>query len=351
MSTFDIDPEINAKAKKSLLKWGIFSICMIFAGLTSAYIVMMGSSFWVKIKMPVAFNISTAVILLSSVALLLVKRFVKTNSFGMITLLLGFALISGALFGYYQYQGWKDLFSRGSAVSAHIINQSGRYGQYFTMSYQGKEIYFDNGDFTWNGEPLSPELQAKMIDFSKALMAGADSKNQSEEFNLPNYGTEFVLTHENQLVTYANNKLAVNGQEFSDVHHNRLYRFAESIVNNRGDFIMTGKYGEDFTIGYKGEVLEYKNRTFLYKGKKLSAKQVNELQGAKNLSGSFIYVFTFVHLLHWVGGIITLLVLFIRSFKHAYTSTDSLGIQLGSTYWHFLGILWIYLYMFLIFIH
>lgn len=190
-----------------------------------------------------------------------------------------------------------------------------------------------------------------MNTFCEALMVGADRKDSTHTYLLNDYGSEFVLKYMDQPVTYLDNKLTLNNRPLAYEQHDRLWKFAECIVNNRGDFMMTGKYGEDFTIYYKGTELEYENRTFYLKGQKLSAKQANDLDGSKNKSSSYIYVFTFMHFLHWLGGIIALLVMFIKSLQMKYTSDNYLGIQLGSTYWHFLGILWIYLYAFLIFIH
>tara|TARA_R110002096_G_scaffold109056_12_gene238703 strand:- start:24497 stop:25090 length:594 start_codon:yes stop_codon:yes gene_type:complete len=65
-----------------------------------------------------------------------------------------------------------------------------------------------------------------------------------------------------------------------------------------------------------------------------------------NASGSFLYVISFLHLLHLVGGIIALIVVLFNAFKERYNSKNLLGLQVFSTYWHFLGGLWIYLYLF-----
>lgn len=65
-----------------------------------------------------------------------------------------------------------------------------------------------------------------------------------------------------------------------------------------------------------------------------------------NASGSFLYVISFLHLLHLVGGIVALLVVLFNAIKARYNSKNLLGLQVFSTYWHFLGGLWIYLYLF-----
>ena len=69
-----------------------------------------------------------------------------------------------------------------------------------------------------------------------------------------------------------------------------------------------------------------------------------------NPSGSFIYVITLAHLLHLVGGIVALLITTVKSKMGKYTSDNYLGIELTSNYWHFLGLLWIYLFLFFRFI-
>ncbi len=67
-----------------------------------------------------------------------------------------------------------------------------------------------------------------------------------------------------------------------------------------------------------------------------------------NPAGSFIYVFTGLHVAHLAGGLIYLLVVLRRAFAYKVHSKSMLGIELCATYWHFLGGLWLYLYIFLI---
>ena len=66
-------------------------------------------------------------------------------------------------------------------------------------------------------------------------------------------------------------------------------------------------------------------------------------------SGSFIYVFTGLHGLHLVSGIIFLLITFVSSLKSNVHSKKLVQIEMCMTYWHFLGGLWVYLYIFLLF--
>lgn len=64
---------------------------------------------------------------------------------------------------------------------------------------------------------------------------------------------------------------------------------------------------------------------------------------------SFIYVVVLAHLAHLAGGIVVLLVLIYNHFKQKYHAGQTLGLELGATYWHFVDALWIYLFLFLYF--
>lgn len=68
-----------------------------------------------------------------------------------------------------------------------------------------------------------------------------------------------------------------------------------------------------------------------------------------NPAGSFIYVFTGLHVVHLVGGIAFLIVVLVSAFKYKVHSKSLDRIEMCATYWHFLGGLWLYLYLFLIF--
>lgn len=69
-----------------------------------------------------------------------------------------------------------------------------------------------------------------------------------------------------------------------------------------------------------------------------------------NVTMSYIYLIAMVHILHVVAGLITLLVVIYNHFKQKYTASNMLGFELASTFWHFIDILWVYLFLFLYFV-
>lgn len=70
--------------------------------------------------------------------------------------------------------------------------------------------------------------------------------------------------------------------------------------------------------------------------------------GFANPSGSFVYAITGVHVLHVIIGIFYLLTILIQTYKFKVHKKSIRGIAMCNTYWHFVGILWIYLYLFLL---
>ena len=68
------------------------------------------------------------------------------------------------------------------------------------------------------------------------------------------------------------------------------------------------------------------------------------------VSTSFIIGITLMHALHVFAGIIVLLVVIYNHFNYKYTSDDLLGFELGAIFWHFIDVLWIYLFFFFYFI-
>ena len=177
------------KAAKPLLWIGIVSIVMLFAGLTSAYVVRAQNGNWLQFQLPSILIISTAIIVSSSLTLLVSQLAIKKNNYLLTNIGLALTLLLGFIFFYTQYQGWKELSAQG--------------------------IYF----------------------------AGKSS----------------------------------------------------------------------------------------------------------NASGSFLIVIAFLHLAHMIGGLIALIVSLTKSLLKKYSATDSLGIELTAIYWHFLDILWVYLFLFLYF--
>jgi cytochrome c oxidase subunit III len=225
------------RAKRMLLYFGIFSIVMLFAGLTSAYVVSMNGEFWVNISLPEAFYTSTIIILASSATIQVAVVAAKKNNQALLKIALLVTFFLSIAFTVSQYQGWNQLFAKGQHVSGYFESITGEYGKDFTITFKGKELIYDGGKYYF------PEDLAK----------------------------------QNPL----------NG----------------------------------------------------------------ELEAKSNRSSSFMIMLSALHVLHLLGGLVYLLLVIIMAMINKFGSSNYLKVKQCATYWHFLDGLWIYLLLFLLFIH
>jgi cytochrome c oxidase subunit III len=65
-----------------------------------------------------------------------------------------------------------------------------------------------------------------------------------------------------------------------------------------------------------------------------------------NPSESFLFIISGLHLLHLVSGIIALLFVFFRAFRTRVKTYNATGLEIVAGYWHFVDILWLYLFIF-----
>ncbi len=75
-------------------------------------------------------------------------------------------------------------------------------------------------------------------------------------------------------------------------------------------------------------------------------KNIKLVGRGSNPSFSFLLAIAALHALHVLGGVIALLVIFFRAVSSKTRSYSSVPIEVASTYWHFVDILWIYLFVF-----
>ncbi|MEO5787396.1 cytochrome c oxidase subunit 3 [Gelidibacter sp.] len=69
-----------------------------------------------------------------------------------------------------------------------------------------------------------------------------------------------------------------------------------------------------------------------------------------NVTMSYIYLIALVHIVHVIAGLVCILVVIYNHFKLKYNSEDMLGFELAGTFWHFIDVLWVYLFLFLYFV-
>ena len=265
---------------------------MLFAGLTSAYIVSKGDNFWVSFSMPSMLWISTAFILVSSITMVLAVRAAKNQQRSKTVSLLILTLVLGLFFGGSQYFAWKQLYSKGYAWADKIVNQDtgefivkGKYGTDYKIEFQGNELIKEEDGFYFWGE------QAVAID--KEEYTTLQSENPDKFI-----GKEFVRVQENK-------------SKPSKV-------ILEAVVRAKMP---------------------------------LSDSYLAKLQSVGNVSSSYFYTLTILHLAHILVALLYLLGMIIMASKKELNEDNQLKIKLGGYFWHFFAGLWVYLLLFLFLIH
>lgn len=65
---------------------------------------------------------------------------------------------------------------------------------------------------------------------------------------------------------------------------------------------------------------------------------------SSNITTTFIFLIAVLHIAHVIAGFISLLTVIVNTIRGKYTAQSHLGLSLGVTFWHFLDILWVFLF-------
>lgn len=112
--TFEEQYIKKSKTYKMLLIFGMISILMIFAGLTSAYVVSKSRPDWLTdFQLPLAFLLSTLVMIGSSVTFIVALKAMKKNNRQLTMIMLVTTLVLGFVFVFLQFKGFEQVINDG----------------------------------------------------------------------------------------------------------------------------------------------------------------------------------------------------------------------------------------------
>ena len=83
----------------------------------------------------------------------------------------------------------------------------------------------------------------------------------------------------------------------------------------------------------------------------LNPNQYAEFYQTSNVSSSFVWVLTIIHFLHLILSLSGIIVVAFRANNGRYNSENTAGLKAIGVFWHFVGLLWLYLYVFLEYIN
>lgn len=164
------------RVRKYITWFMIIAIVMFFAGLTSAYVVSMSGGYWVDIKMPQGFIVSTVAIILSSLTAHLALTAAQKGRTAAITPLLVLTLALGLVFTWSQFKGWKELTQKGNFLISKVLDNKGVYGVDYTIRFQGVPLVLENGHFFHPADaarikPLNADLDEQKNTASSYIFA------------------------------------------------------------------------------------------------------------------------------------------------------------------------------------
>jgi cytochrome c oxidase subunit 3 len=76
------------------------------------------------------------------------------------------------------------------------------------------------------------------------------------------------------------------------------------------------------------------------------SQEIRLVGAGSNASYSFLLAIAALHGVHVLGGVVALIVIYIRARSSKRRNYSSIPIEVASTYWHFVDLLWLYLFVF-----
>ncbi len=331
-------------------------------------------------------------------------------SFLGLTILLGLSFSYSQIKGWSQLLGQgnyiadKIFFDYGAYGNQYSILENGE-----EIYHDGRHYYLNEKELTQEEvEDVKSFAYQICGDRGRDNMEAYSIKDYGNPYQIKDVKTGETLRFENGTAFIGTDSLTI-------AQRDELFKFSFGIYNDKPFFILKGEYGKDFAINLNGERLDFDNRRLYFPERDLTEEEIKAIkktvfQGGKeyiikkgkvyhndqeidlsnfetyldlnkgiqihllngkwtqlrqelntvqygefyqtgNVASSYVWILTFIHYLHLLIGIIVLFVLFIRALRGMYNKESQMGLVVGGIFWHFLGVLWLYLFVFLQYNH
>ena len=413
MQQFDSNKQ-KEKVYSSLVLVGVIGSIMLFAGLSSAVLVRKMDKFWVNIHLPNEFIFSTIIILASSITFYLALKSGRKGQKKKLIQLLVVTLLLTLAFTFFQFKGWSSYYKSGNAIKSFVTFVYGQYGKDFKVM-KGADIVDYDGENYVVGNQIIDNVELEKIKSFLGQVCGNSTSYREAKFNLENYDNPFSIqdVSTKQKLQSKDGTLFLDNVPLSEERKNELFKFSFGVYNDQPFFMLKGEYGKDFSISLNGEDLIYSKKKLYFPEKELNSdernainkkvyqsgkeyiiksgevfldgKEVNDFESnfqldqnidievkngvwkqtkqelnanqyaefyqTSNVSSSFVWVLTIIHFLHLILSLSTMAVVINRAYKGLYNAENVAGLRAVSVFWHFVGFLWLYLYVFLEYIN
>ena len=331
-------------------------------------------------------------------------------SFLGLTILLGLAFSYSQVKGWSQllkqgnYIADKIFFDYGAYGNQYTILKNGE-----EIYHDGNHYFLNDEQLSVSDvEDLRAFTYQICGDRGRVSMEPYKIKDYGNPYQLKNVKSDEVIEFRNGTAFLGEDSLTV-------AQRDELFKFSFGVYTKKPFFILQGEYGKDFAINLNGERLDFDDRKLYFPKRDLTDDEIHAIkktvfQGGKeyvirkgkvfqddkeidisnfetyfdlnkgiqihllngkwtqlrqelntiqygefyqtgNVASSYVWILTFIHFLHLLIGIIVLIVLFVRALKGMYDKESQMGLVVGGIFWHFLGALWLYLFVFLQYNH
>ena len=115
---------------------------------------------------------------------------------------------------------------------------------------------------------------------------------------------------------------------------------------------LNGEYGTNYYFELNDQILVKEGDNYYYVRPDQSREDKTlEVQTTFNASGAMLSVLIYLHIAHLLFGLIYLVVNLFRLKSGKLNKDNWISLHSNGMYWHFMGILWIYLFFFIFYIY
>lgn len=113
-----------------------------------------------------------------------------------------------------------------------------------------------------------------------------------------------------------------------------------------------GEYGKDYILVYKGIDLAKEGDEYYAANDKERRNPLTSMimTESRDSSSSFFILLAFLHVGHVLVGILVLIISLVKGLLGKYPKNRTIGLETAAYFWHFVDILWILLFGFLLYI-
>ena len=280
---------------------------------------------------------------------------------------------------------------------------------------KGDDVIDFDGENYVMGDQIIDDIELQNIKSFLGQICGNSTSYRDANFLLDNYDNPFSIldVSTSQKLQLKEGNLFLDDVILSEENKNELFKFSFGVYNDQPFFMIKGEYGKDFSISLNGEDLIFNKKKLYFPEKELNSNEINAInkkvyQSGKeyiiksgavfldgkevndfesnfqldqnidievkngvwkqtkqelnanqyaeffqtsNVSSSFVWVLTIIHFLHLILSLSTMAVVINRANKGLYNAENVAGLRAVSVFWHFVGFLWLYLYVFLEYIN